>query len=124
MQDDCGQGSPITANIKTLGYVFNDADVAPNTTKERLALFDCDPDGEIEVDTHGNNTFYLMEGYVYQSGHGRDKCTTTTCLDGGADVPNNCGHHKQFVLPAQYKPCGSNCRGGYCGCLRSYADYT
>ena len=106
-----------------LGSLFNDADVAPDLIKERLSLFGCDVNGEIEVETNGNNTFYLTDGYVYQSGHGRDKCTTTMCLDGSADVPNNCGHHKQFVFPAQYKPCGPKCRGGYCGCLRNYADY-
>ena len=70
-----GMMSPITANIHQLGSVFNDADVAPDLVTERLALFECDVDGEIEVDTEGNNTYYMTEGFLYQSGHGRDKCS-------------------------------------------------
>ena len=63
-----------------LQSVFNDADVQPNLVKERLALFECDPDGEIEVDNDGNNNFYLSAGYIYQSGHGREKCSMIQCL--------------------------------------------
>ena len=115
--------SPIKANVKMLGSVFNDADVAPDVIKERLALFECDAEGEIEVDTHGNNTYYLTEGYVYKSGHGREKCSQVQCLNSREDVPNNCGYHDQFYFPVHYKPCGPKCKGGYCPCLRTYIDY-
>ena len=114
--------SPISANVQQLGSVFNNADVAPDVVKERLALFDCDPDGEIEVDPDGNNTFYLTEGYVYQSGHGRNKCSWTQCLQ-SPEVPNNCGYHQQFLFPVHYEPCGPQCQGGFCSCLRLYPDY-
>ena len=114
--------SPISANIHQLSSVFNDADVASNLVTERLALFECDVDGEIEVDTHGNNTFYLSDGYLYQSGHGRNKCCQIQCVK-SEDVPNNCGYHQQFIFPVHYKPCGANCQGGFCPCLRNYPDY-
>ena len=113
--------SPITANVQQLSSVFNNADIAPNQIKERLALFDCDVEGEIEVDTDGNNTFYLSEGYVYQSGHGRNKCGIQ-CVS-SEDVPNNCGYHQQFLFPVHFQPCGPSCQGGFCQCLRRYPDY-
>ena len=49
--------SPITANLRILGSTFNDADVAPDLLKERCALFDCDVDGEIEVEEDGSNEY-------------------------------------------------------------------
>ena len=119
----CGQSSlmsPLAANIQVLQTVFRDADVQPNLIKERLALFECDPDGEIEVDNDGNNNFYLSEGYIYQSGHGREKCSMIQCLNAN-DVPNNCGFHQQFLFPMWFQSCGPLCRGGFCPCLRSYA---
>ena len=122
--DDKGRMmSPITANVKMLDSIFNNADVAPDVLSERCALFECDAEGEIEVDEVGNNTYYLTEGYLYQSGHGREKCSRLHCLDPKDDVPNNCGYHSQFYFPVHYKPCGPECRGGYCSCLRSYPDY-
>ena len=114
--------SPITANIQQLSSVFNNADIAPTLTSERLALFDCDVNGEIEVDTEGNNTFYSTEGYVYQSGHGRHSCSRIQCLQ-SQEVPNNCGYHQQFLFPVHYNPCGPRCHGGFCSCLRQYPDY-
>ena len=118
-----GMISPISANLKSLGSTFNNADLAPNVIQERLALFDCDAEGEIEVDTEGNNSFYLTEGYIYESGHGRDKCKPAQCLSSEYAVPNNCGYHQQFYFPVHFKPCGPKCRGGFCQCLRSYPDY-
>ena len=105
-----------------LDSVFHSADVAPDLIKERLALFECDADGDIEVDTNGNNTYYLTEGYIYQSGHGRIKCSSAQCLS-SKDVPNNCGYHMQFYFPVHFKPCGEACQGGFCPCLRNYPDY-
>ena len=103
--------------------LFKDADVQPDLCKERLALFECDVDGDIEVDTNGKNTFYLTGGFVYRSGHGREKCSMAKCLNTKEDVPNNCGFHGQFILPNWFKPCGPSCRGGYCLCLRFYDSY-
>merc|ERR1712126_310114 len=60
--DDHGQMSPTTANITMLGSMFNNADVAPDVLTERCALFECDTNGDIEVDDAGNNTYYLTEG--------------------------------------------------------------
>ena len=82
-----------------------------------------DVDGDIEVDTNGKNTFYLTGGFVYRSGHGREKCSMAKCLNTKEDVPNNCGFHGQFILPNWFKPCGPSCRGGYCLCLRFYDSY-
>ena len=76
---------------------------------------------DVSVDPNGNNTFYLSEGYLYQSGHGRMKCQLT-CLD-SMDVPNNCGFHQQFYFLVHFKPCGPRCQGGFCPCLRRYSDY-
>ena len=76
---------------------------------------------DVSVDPNGNNTFYLSEGYLYQSGHGRMKCQLT-CLD-SMDVPNNCGFHQQFYFLVHFKPCGPRCQGGFCPCLRRYPDY-
>ena len=123
MHPDLGQMSPFSANLNALSTMFHDADVQPDLTKERLALFDCDVDGDIEVENDGKNNFYLTEGYVYRSGHGRDKCSRVKCLDTMTDVPNNCGFHEQFILPNWFQPCGSSCRGGYCLCLRLYDSY-
>ena len=109
------------ANTLQLSSVFHNADITPNLVTERLALFECDADGDIEVDPNGNNTFYLSEGYLYQSGHGRMKCQLT-CLD-SMDVPNNCGFHQQFYFLVHFKPCGPRCQGGFCPCLRRYPDY-
>ena len=103
--------------------LFKDAYVQPDLCKERLALFECDMDGDIEVDTNGKNTFYLTGGFVYRSGHGREKCSMAKCLNTKEDVPNNCGFHGQFILPNWFKPCGPSCRGGYCLCLRFYDSY-
>ena len=85
--------SPITANTKMLDTIFNSTDVAPNNIRERAALFDCDVNGDIEVDDQGNNNYYLSEGYIYRSGHGRQKCSMDQCLYTGMNVPNNCGFH-------------------------------
>ena len=115
--------SPISANIKALNSAFNYADVAHDVIQERLALFECDANGEIEVDKDGKNTFYLSEGYKYESNHGREKCSKAQCLNMRKDVPNNCGFHQQFLFPVHYKPCGPRCRGGYCDCHRLYPDY-
>ena len=120
-EDGRGMMSPITANTLQLSSVFHNADITPNLVTERLALFECDADGDIEVDPNGNNTFYLSEGYLYQSGHGRMKCQLT-CLD-SMDVPNNCGFHQQFYFLVHFKPCGPRCQGGFCPCLRRYPDY-
>ena len=117
------QMSPLSANLRILSSVFKDADVQPDLCKERLALFECDVDGDIEVDTNGKNTFYLTGGFVYRSGHGREKCSMAKCLNTKEDVPNNCGFHGQFILPNWFKPCGPSCRGGYCLCLRFYDSY-
>ena len=117
------QLSPVSANIQMLCDVFNDADVKPNFNQERCALFDHDEDGDLEVDDKGMNTFYQSEGYLYKSGHGRDKCASIKCIHTKEDVPNNCGYHNQFVFPVFFKPCGPMCRGAYCLCLRSYIDY-
>ena len=115
--------SPITANTKMLDTIFNSADVAPNNIRERAALFDCDVNGDIEVDDNGNNNYYLSEGYIYRSGHGREKCSMDQCLYTGMNVPNNCGFHQQFYFPVHYKPCGLKCKGGFCSCMRKYPDY-
>ena len=52
--------SPITANTKMLDTIFNSTDVAPNNIRERAALFDCDVNGDIEVDIddNGNNNYW------------------------------------------------------------------
>ena len=112
--------SPLTANIKSLSNVFNNADVAPDYIKERAALFESDVYGDIYVQDDSKNVYYLSEGYLYWSDHGRDKCSSVQCLNTQMDVPNNCGYHSQFYVPVHYKPI---CRGAYCDCLRSYPDY-
>ena len=57
-EDGRGMMSPITANTLQLSSVFHNADITPIWSQR-------------EVDPNGNNTFYLSEGYLYQSGHGR-----------------------------------------------------
>ena len=106
-----------------LSEVFNDADVKTDLNQERCALFMHDEKGELDVDYEGNNTFYQSEGYLYKSGHGRDKCAGIQCIQAKEDVPNNCGFHNQFAFPVFFKPCGPTCRGAYCSCLRTYIDY-
>ena len=116
------QMSPLTTNLRMLSNVFHDADVKPDLIKERRALFDSDVDGDIEVDNDGKNTFYLTEGYIYQSGHGREKCSMAKCLNLKEAVPNNCGFHEQFLFHTWFEPCGEHCQGGFCKCLKDY-DY-
>ena len=116
--------SPRTANVRALTLAFKDADLKPNIKLETSALKKADPDGDLVEDDDGKKKYTFTNRVVYQYGHGREKCTRTKCYSllqiALAKFPNNCGFNKQWRLPEKFSPCGDNCSGGFCSCLKRY----
>ena len=123
----CSDGrelSPRTANCRALTAAFKDADLKPNIKLETSALKKADPDGDLVEDDDGKKKYTFTNRVVYQYGHGREKCSRTKCYSllqiALAKFPNNCGFNKQWRLPEKFSPCGDNCSGGFCSCLKRY----
>ena len=115
--------SPMTANCRALTAAFKDADLKPNIKMETFALKKADPDGDL-VDDDGKKKCKFTNGLVYQFGHGREKCSPMKCYSilqqAMNNFPNNCGYHKQWLVPENFSPCGQFCSGGFCPCLSRY----
>ena len=113
--------SPLSANHRAMDAAFNKADQKGDEGLQIWAIKDV-ADGEMEHDRDGNLNYYLDNGYHYQVGHGRGRCTHAKCGNLSAkDYPNNCAFHPQWRLPDEFQPCDDDCRGGFCPCLSLYA---
>ena len=119
--------SPMTANCRALTAAFKDADLKPNIKMQTSALKKADPDGDL-VDDDGKKKCKFTNGLVYQFGHGREKCSPMNCYSilqqAMNNFPNNCGYHKQWLVPENFSPCGQFCSGGFCPCLSRYNNNT
>ena len=109
-------------NLHSLEEAFCNADIMPDTNKELRALHEADPNGRVTVDENRIMTFTTSTGLRYEMGHGRNRCHPAMCMDRIPDqVPNNCGYlHGQWLIPFGFKPCGPNCRAGFCDCINYY----
>ena len=109
-------------NLHHLEETFCNADIMPDTNKELRALHEADPNGRVTVDDSRIMTFTTSSGLRYEQGHGRNRCHPTKCQDKAEDeIPNNCGFMiGQWLIPYGFKPCGPNCRAGFCTCINYY----
>ena len=124
VKEDGQQMSPLEANITALGAIFHNADVhSPDDCQESFILEEVDPEGELEDDYDGKTIFKLKNRLSYKFGHGRNVCSKAKCFNNkDQKFPSNCGFNPQWMLPANFTPCGSKCRGGFCPCLITYPD--
>ena len=119
--------TPLAANLYLMNVLFNNADVQSEVANERKLLSSGSVGGN-EDKTADVFTFTTKGGYVYRTGHGRQKCTRERCelqrhLPRGQynpQLPNNCGLHEQWCLPEDFWYCGLQCRGGFCDCLKEW----
>ena len=96
-----------------MNVLFNNADVQNEVANERKLLSSGSVGGN-EDKTADMFTFTTKGGYVYRTGHGRQKCTRERCelqrhLPRGQynpQLPNNCGLHEQWCLPEDFWYCG------------------
>ena len=116
--------SPLEANVTALGAIFRNADVhSPDDCQESFILEEVDPEGELDDDYDGKTIFNLKNGLWYKFGHGRNVCSKAKCFNNkDQKFPSNRGFNPQWMLPANFTPCGSKCRGGFCPCLITYPD--
>ena len=124
VSDDGCELSPRTANVRALTTAFKDADLKPSLKLEINALKKADPDGDPVDDEDGNMNLNFSNGFVYQFGHGREKCSRVKCFSlsqqAAKKFPHNCGFNEQWRLPDKFWPCGDYCSGGFCQCLSLY----
>ena len=124
VSDDGCELSPRTANVRALTTAFKDADLKPSFKQEIFALKKADPDGDPVDDEDGNMNLNFSNGFVYQFGHGREKCSRVKCFSlsqqAAKKFPHNCGFNEQWRLPDNFWPCGDYCSGGFCQCLSLY----
>ena len=116
--------SPYSANIRALSEAFNDADLQPEVDDE-IDVVDFNADANIlGCNNQGDFEMILINNLRYAVNHGRHKCSRKMCsktnFSGSKYPPSNCGYHPQWVLPDGFKPCGDNCKGAFCSCLRLY----
>ena len=113
--------SILTANHYALSTAFNDADIQPTSNQELRTLLEIDPKGKVEPGTKNATTFKTSHGFVYEFGHGRNRCMPDQCmLKTQEEMPNNCGFHNQFYRPYNFQVCGPSCSGALCSCLQFY----
>ena len=112
------------ANILTMFMAFGDADLARTEEDARRILSKHCPCGTVD-ESEPNFTFTHNDGYLFQFGHGRTKCSRAKCVkpdSNGGFVPSNCVFHDQWCLPTNFKFCSPKCKGGFCSCLANYPD--
>ena len=110
------------ANILTMFMAFGDADIARTEEDARKILSKHCPCGT-EEESEPIFTFTHNDGYLFQFGHGRNKCSRGRCVkpDNGI-VPSNCVFNDQWCLPTIFSFCSPRCKGGFCSCLANYPD--
>ena len=81
------------ANSYTMVMAFGDADLAETESKARKILLDHCPCGT-EEEMEPKFTFTHYDGYLFQFGHGRNKCSQRKCLtQPDASHPSNSAFH-------------------------------
>ena len=108
-------------NLKVFTNNFGDADLELGPNSEIAALDDLHPEADVENEENRVKVFTTMEGWVYRTGHGREKCTKVNCVDNVrcGTIPNNCAFHPHWYLPPGFQYCGQGCRGAFCHCLQT-----
>ena len=110
-----------SSNLHALTETFFNADLMPNSKMELSALHESDPGGKAQLGNDGALSFITMGGLTYVRGHGRNNKCSPYCQDVPPDqIPHNCGYHKQWLIPYNFKPCGESCEGAFCGCVDYY----
>ena len=108
-------------NLHMLEETFCNADIMKDSNKELRALHEADPDGRVTFDSNRTMTYTTTGGLRYEFGHGRNRCHPAMCQNRTQDVPNNCGYfHGQWLIPYGFRPCGPDCRAGFCECINYY----
>ena len=108
-----------SCNLHALEETFYNADIMPDVNKELRALHEADPDGRVSVGDDQIMTFVTTGGLRYEMGHGRNRCYPARCQD-SAQPANNCGFHKQWLIPYGFTICGDCCKGAFCMCINDY----
>ena len=112
--------SAAQANNYTIVMAFGDADLARTEDEARRILSKHCPCGT-EEEMEPIFTFTHYDGYLFQFGHGRNKCSRRKCLSqADARLPSNCLFHDQWCLPTNFIHCSLQCKGGFCSCLDDY----
>ena len=108
------------ANNYTIVLAFGDADLAKTEDEARKILLKHCPCGT-EERMEPKFTFTHYDGYLFQFGHGRNKCSRRKCLtQPDARLPSNCAFHVQWCWPTNFSHCSLQCRGAFCSCLDNY----
>ena len=109
------------ANSYTMKMAFGDADLAKTEDEARKILFDHCPCGT-EEEMKPKFTFSHYDGYLFQFGHGRNKCSRRKCLTqaDATRLPSNCVFHHQWCWPTNFLHCSLQCKGAFCPCLDNY----
>ena len=110
----------VQANNYSIVLAFGDADLARTEDEARRILLNHCPCGT-EEEMEKIFTFTHYDGYLFQFGHGRNKCSRRKCLSqADARLPSNCLFHDQWCLPTNFIHCSLQCKGGFCSCLDDY----
>jgi len=108
------------ANSYSMVMAFGDADLARTEEEARRILFKHCPCGA-EEESEPVLTFTHYDGYLFQFGHGRNKCSRRKCLSQAQPyLPSNCVFNDQWCLPRTFSFCSQRCQGGFCSCLENY----
>lgn len=111
--------SPRTENISYLDKTFGGADKM--TLEDEKSILQSHYQDAVTHNLDVGFQMLLSNGLHYRSGHGEFKCNQVRCLDPAIrllGLPNNCGFHRQWLFPDDFKPCGSRCRGAFCDCIK------
>ena len=99
--------------------MFGGADNRTSVDDERRMLETIDDEG-MEDHDQPQFTYVMSDDNRYQTGHGRSKCRFDVCSTNW-EVPDNCGFAADnWELPDNFRPCGDQCRGGFCQCINNY----
>ena len=80
---------------------FGDADLELGPNSEIAALDDLHPEADVENEENRVKVFTTMEGWVYRTGHGREKCTKTVWTMCGAELSQQLRIPSPVVLAAR-----------------------
>ena len=92
----------------------------PSSNMELRALHEADPGGKVQLGTGGALTFITMGGLTYERGHGHNRCSAQGQATPRDQLPNNCGYHRQWLIPSNFRVCGESCQGAICSCMDEY----
>jgi len=124
--------SPLTANKTAFKKTFGS--VESKDLDEQESYLRTKVDHDIWDDStydpergEGFVKYYLgsdIDGGFYKSGHGMTHCSAECWRpdDHPGTFPSNCGYNQHWIKPLHFpfRPCGEECRGYLCDCLKSY----